>query len=64
METDDEVRAVPELVREDYLKGIGDLVETYRRELRLAGIDYCLVDTSKPLDVALLAYLSARAKLY
>ena len=64
LETDDEIRAVPELVREHYLKAIGDLVETYRRELRLAGIDYCLVDTSKPLDVALLAYLSVRAKLY
>lgn len=64
IESDDEVRAVPALVRVHYLKEIGALLETYRRELRLAGIDYCLVDTSKPLDIALLSYLSARAKLY
>ena len=64
LETDEEVRIIPALVRDHYLKGVGDLIDSYRRELRLAGIDYCLVDTSKPLDFALLSYLSARARLY
>ena len=32
------------------------------RELRGSGIDYVQLDTSRPLDFALLAYLSARAK--
>jgi len=49
-------------VRERYLQEVEAFISLYRRELQLAGIDYCLVDTSRPLDQALLAYLSARAR--
>ncbi len=38
------------------------LLARYERELRVAGIDYCLLDTSKPLDGALMAYLHTRGK--
>ena len=41
-----------------------DLIAFYERELRLAGMDYCLVDASKPLDLALLSYLGKRSRLY
>ena len=64
LETGEEVAVVPSAVREYYLEQIQDLIALYKRELRLAGIDYRLVDTSKPLDLALLAYLSARSQLY
>jgi uncharacterized protein (DUF58 family) len=64
METDDEVMAVPDVVRAHYLKEVKDLIALYERELRLVGIDYWLVDTSKPLDFALLSYLSARSRDY
>lgn len=64
LETGDEVMVVPSVVRESYLKEIRGLVAFYERELRLAGIDYCLVDTSRALDFALLSYLSARAQRY
>ena len=63
LETGEEVQAVPSAVRGDYLKRVEDLIAFYTRELRLSGIDYRLVDTSKPLDLALLAYLSARSQL-
>jgi uncharacterized protein (DUF58 family) len=62
MESGDEVMAVPALVREHYLREVRDLVAFYERELRVNGIDYLLVDTSKPLDFALLSYLSRRAR--
>ena len=62
LETGDEVVVVPSVVRESYLKEIRGLVALYERELRLAGIDYYLVDTSRALDFALLSYLSARAQ--
>ena len=62
LETANEVLVVPAHVREDYLEQIELLVERYRRELRLADIDYCLVDTARPLDTALLAYLSTRGR--
>ena len=64
LETGEEVRAVASEVRESYLTQFQDLIDVYKRELRLAGVDYCLVDTSNPLDFALLAYLSARSQLY
>jgi uncharacterized protein (DUF58 family) len=62
VETKDEILAVPGAVREQYLQAITALVERYRRELRLAGIDYVLMDTSQPLDAALMAYLLTRRR--
>ncbi|MDP6579890.1 MAG: DUF58 domain-containing protein [Vicinamibacterales bacterium] len=62
LETGEEVLAVPARVREHYLAQIRALMERYRRELRLADIDYHLVDTGNPLDTALLAYLAARGR--
>ena len=62
LESDEEVMAAPHAVRAQYLAALEALVETYRRELRLAGIDYTLVDTSEPLDVALLSYLAVRGR--
>jgi uncharacterized protein (DUF58 family) len=61
-ETADEVSVVPGAVREDYLAEMRALIERYTRELRVAGVDYCLLDTSQPLDHALLAYLHARSR--
>jgi uncharacterized protein (DUF58 family) len=62
LETDEEVIASPGEVREHYLAGIRGLVGTYQRELRSVGIDYRLVDTSEPLDHALLSYLALRGR--
>ena len=62
LETTDEVMAVPGLVRAHYLKAIGGLIDRYRRELGAAGIDYTLLPTSQPLEMALLSYLSTRSK--
>jgi uncharacterized protein (DUF58 family) len=62
LETSEEVMAVPEAVRGHYLKGIGSLIERYRRELGATGIDYQLLDTNHPLELALASYLSTRAR--
>jgi uncharacterized protein (DUF58 family) len=62
LETGEEVMAVPGLVRQQYLNAIGGLIDRYRRELGAAGIDYQLLRTTDPLDLALLAYLSSRAR--
>jgi uncharacterized protein (DUF58 family) len=64
VETHEEVVAVPGAVREEYLKAISDLQERYRRDLRLAGIDYVMLDTSLPLETALMAYLLTRRRAY
>jgi uncharacterized protein (DUF58 family) len=62
LETDEEVMAVPSLVRAHYLEAMGALVERYRRELGACGIDYCQLSTDQPLEMGLLAYLSTRAR--
>ena len=62
VESDDVVTADPARVREGYLEALGTLRAQYERELRGAGIDYLMLDSSKPLDFALLAYLDARSR--
>ncbi len=62
LETSEEIMAVPGLVREHYVREIGGLIERYRRELGAAGIDYQLLKTTDPLELALLAYLSTRGR--
>ena len=54
--------AVPVVVREHYVKAITGLIDRYKRELGAAGIDYHLVTTDQPLEMALLAYLSTRGR--
>ncbi len=63
METDEEVAAVPGTIRDDYLEKIQGLIAFYRRELGLAGIDYCLLETSQPLELGLMAYLMTRRRV-
>ncbi len=60
METQEEVMAVPGSVRASYLERLQGLIEFYRRELGLAGIDYCQLETSQPLEFGLMAYLMTR----
>jgi uncharacterized protein (DUF58 family) len=62
IESADEVTADPASIRTAYLRELAGLTLRYDRELRGAGIDYVQLDTSQPLDFALLAYLSARAR--
>jgi len=62
VETGDEITADPASVRMSYLRELAGLTLRYDRELRGVGIDYVQLDTSQPLDFALLSYLSARAR--
>ena len=62
LENADEVTADPATIRATYLRELADLTRRYDRELRGAGIDYVQLDSSQPLDFALLSYLSARSR--
>jgi uncharacterized protein (DUF58 family) len=62
LETAEEVMAVPGAVRDHYLKAMGGLIERYRRDLGAAGIDYQLLSTTQPLELALMSYLSTRSR--
>jgi len=62
LETREEVTAIPSAVRSHYQREIGRFIERYRRELGANGIDYQLLTTRRPLELALLSYLSTRAR--
>ena len=63
IETAQEVMAVPSAVRQDYVARMAARIAHYKRELGVAGIDYCLLDTSQPLELGLMAYLMTRRRV-
>lgn len=63
METAAEVMAVPANVRKEYVERMQAMIAHYKRELSLVGIDYCLLDTSQPLELGLMAYLMTRRRM-
>ena len=62
MESGAEVLAVPALVRSHYVAAMQALIERYKRELGVVGIDYHLLTTADPLELALMQYLSTRER--
>jgi uncharacterized protein (DUF58 family) len=62
LEHGDEVMAVPSVVRDDYLSALNGALEVYKRQLGTGGIDYRLLNTSEPLEFALMPYLSTRGR--
>ncbi|CAN5864830.1 DUF58 domain-containing protein [soil metagenome] len=62
VETGEAVLAESAAIRPAYLRELAGLTGRFDRELRGAGIDYLQLDTSKPLDLALLAYLASRQR--
>jgi len=62
-ESGEEVPVVPEVFAEQYREMIRTHIETLRSRCSDSRIDYVLLDTSKPLDEALFAYLGNRERL-
>lgn len=63
LETDEEMVTQPFQIREAYQKAVTAHTERLKMECRLRNIDYFLVDTSQPFDVALTQYLMKRQKI-
>jgi uncharacterized protein (DUF58 family) len=62
IEGQDEVMAVPAVVRQEYLAALNNTLEIYKRELGASGIGYRLLNTSEPLEFALMSYLATRGR--
>jgi uncharacterized protein (DUF58 family) len=62
VENAEEIVAEPAEIRASYLRELAGLTLKFDRELRGSGIDYVQLDTSQPLDFALVAYLAARER--
>ena len=63
-ESHEMVAVAPQAVKESYLEEVENFCSYYRQKCQAGGIDYCLLNTTKPLDIALSAYLAKRAKNY
>ena len=52
----------PAAIREAYLENINKFLAFCKKQCQSSGVDYCLVNTSQPLDGALTSYISRRAR--
>ena len=60
LESHEQIPVVPGKLKEDYKRMVADHLETLKTRFASNRIDYTLLDTSKPLDLALFQYLLAR----
>jgi hypothetical protein len=63
METSEQMMTQPWHIQKSYQEAMGRFLDRYKKECRENDIDYLLVDTSTPFDVALLEYLTKRQRL-
>ncbi len=64
MENDERFITSPPAIRKSYLEQVNEFLDYCRRKCQGAGVDYCLMDTSRPLDQALSAYMLRRARSF
>lgn len=63
METGEQIPVIPAKLRDEYRRLVENHLAELERRFTGSGVDYRVLDTSRPLDVALFAYLSARERL-
>ena len=63
MESSQRLRVFPKAIRDSYLEKVGDYIETIQKSAGRSEIDYCLLDTSKLLDNAFMAFLAKRRRM-
>ncbi len=64
METHEQMVTQPWFIQKSYREAMEAFIERYKRECREHHIDYVLLDTQTPFDVALLRYLSKRQRIH
>jgi uncharacterized protein (DUF58 family) len=62
-ETDEEIITTPDAIRDSYLSHHNDFVNHYKLALSQADIDYNMINTATPIDLALSSYLAKREGL-
>ncbi len=62
LESEVRIPIIPEKLRSQYQTLLSDHTQTLSEQLTASQIDHVLVDTSKPLDLALFEYLALRVK--
>ena len=62
METAETHITSPAAIRNAYLDNLNNYLNDCRKRCQSTGVDYCLLNTSQPLDKALASYLSRRTR--
>lgn len=63
METGSELEVIPAQVKDDYQKKVSELTRKFKIACSESGVDFEVIDTQSPFDLALLAYLNKRKRL-
>jgi uncharacterized protein (DUF58 family) len=63
LETGEQIPVIPLKLKDDYRRMVAQHLETLGKRFSDNRIDYTLLDTSKPLDLALFQYLLARERM-
>jgi uncharacterized protein (DUF58 family) len=63
LESSDKVRTFPQSIRSGYQQRVAEFLDNVKKTLGKSNIDYCLLETSEPLDRAFIAYLVKRRRL-
>jgi uncharacterized protein (DUF58 family) len=64
MEDNESYITSPAAIRNAYLENLTEFLGYCRKKCQSSGVDYCLLNTGEPLDEALSAYMSKRAKSF
>ena len=63
LESNARLQTFPQSIRDSFRKRVAEFLDEVQKTAGKSGIDYCLLDTSQPLDKALIAYLARRKRM-
>ena len=64
MENNESYITSPAAIRKAYLDNLNEFLGFCKKQCQSAGVDYCLMNTAEPLDQALSAYMTKRARSF
>ncbi len=64
MENNESYITSPAAIRQAYLDNLNEFLAKCKKQCQRSGVDYCLMNTASPLDEALSAYMSKRARSF
>ena len=64
MEDNESYITSPAAIRKAYLENLNEFLSYCRKQCQSSGVDYCLLNTAKPLNEALTSYMAKRAKSF
>lgn len=64
MENNESYITSPAAIRSAYLENINEFLAYCKKQCQTSGVDYCLMNTSNPIDEALSSYMAKRAKSF